>query len=67
MNRFDAQVTPESYVIDSAGIIRYHGSIDDNQNPDHIKTQRLRLALDAVLAGKRVRRQARAEIYLSNA
>ncbi len=53
-DRFDAQVTPESYVIDSAGIIRYHGSIDDSQNPDHIKTQRLRLALDAVLAGKQV-------------
>lgn len=53
-DRFDAQVTPESYVIDSAGIIRYHGSIDDSQNPDHVKTQRLRLALDAVLAGKPV-------------
>src|ERR1022692_3186461 len=53
-DRFDAQVTPESYVIDSAGIIRYHGSIDDNQNESHIRTQRLRLALDAVLAGKPV-------------
>jgi len=53
-DRFDAQVTPESYVIDSAGIIRYHGSIDDSQNESHIKTQRLRLALDAVLAGKPV-------------
>jgi thiol-disulfide isomerase/thioredoxin len=53
-DRFDAQVTPESYVIDSAGIIRYHGSIDDSQNESHIRTQRLRLALDAVLAGKPV-------------
>jgi thiol-disulfide isomerase/thioredoxin len=53
-DRFDAQVTPESYVIDSAGIIRYHGSIDDRQNESHIRTQRLRLALDAVLAGKPV-------------
>ena len=53
-DRFDAQVTPESYVIDSAGIIRYHGSIDDSQNESHIRTQRLRLALDAVLAGKTV-------------
>ena len=33
-DRFDAQVTPESYVIDSAGIIRYHGSIDDSQTED---------------------------------
>jgi peroxiredoxin len=53
-DRFDAQVTPESYVIDSAGIIRYHGSIDDSQNESHIRAQRLRLALDAVLAGKTV-------------
>jgi thiol-disulfide isomerase/thioredoxin len=53
-DRFDAQVTPESYLIDSAGIIRYHGSIDDSQNESYIRAQRLRLALDAVLAGKTV-------------
>jgi len=53
-DRFNAQVTPESYVIDREGIIRYHGSIDDSQNEAHIKTQRLRLALDAVLANKTV-------------
>ena len=53
-DRFNAQVTPESYVIDSAGVIRYRGSIDDSQNEAHIKTQRLRLALDAVLAGNAV-------------
>src|SRR5277367_1395564 len=29
-DRFDAQVTPESFVIDRAGVIRYHGSIDDS-------------------------------------
>jgi len=51
-DRFNAQVTPESYVIDSEGIIRYHGSIDDSQNESNVHTQRLRLALDAVLAGK---------------
>jgi len=53
-DRFDAQVTPESYVIDSAGIIRYHGSIDDSQNEARIRTRGLRLALDALLAGKAV-------------
>jgi peroxiredoxin len=53
-DRFDAQVTPESYVIDSSGIIRYHGSIDDSQNEARIRTRGLRLALDAVLAGKPV-------------
>jgi len=51
-DKFGATVTPETYVIDSAGMIRYHGSIDDSQNVGRVTTQRLRLALDAVLAGK---------------
>ena len=50
-DRFGATVTPETYVIDSTGTIRYHGSIDDSKNPSHVSTQRPRLALDAVLAG----------------
>ena len=53
-DRFDAQVTPESYVIDSAGILRYHGSIDDEMNVARVHVQRLRQALDALLAGKPV-------------
>jgi peroxiredoxin len=53
-DRFDAQVTPESYVIDSSGILRYHGSIDDNMNVARVHAQRLRQALDALLAGKPV-------------
>jgi peroxiredoxin len=53
-DRFDAQVTPESYVIDSSGILRYHGSIDDDMNVARVHTQRLRQALDALLAGKPV-------------
>src|SRR5690242_9121935 len=31
-DRFGAQVTPENYVIDSAGTIRYHGYVDDSLN-----------------------------------
>lgn len=50
-DRFGATVTPETYVIDSSGTIRYHGSIDDSQNLSRVRTQRLRLALDAVMAG----------------
>jgi peroxiredoxin len=53
-DRFDAQVTPESYVIDSQGILRYHGSIDDQQNESRVRQRRLRAALDEVLAGKDV-------------
>jgi thiol-disulfide isomerase/thioredoxin len=53
-DRFGAEVTPESFVIDPAGIIRYHGSIDDSQNEARIRTRSLRLAMDALLAGKPV-------------
>src|SRR5580704_14971328 len=53
-DRFDAQVTPESFVIDSSGVIRYHGSIDDSMNESRVHVRRLRAALDALLAGKPV-------------
>lgn len=53
-NSFNAQVTPESYVIDSTGTIRYHGSIDDSQNPARIHNRGLSAALDAVLSGASV-------------
>ena len=53
-DRFGAQVTPETFVIDKAGVILYHGSIDDSQNPANIKMQGLRLALDSIMAGQRV-------------
>lgn len=53
-NRFGASVTPESYVIDKAGTLVYHGYIDDARNPARITNQGLRKALDAVLAGKAV-------------
>ena len=51
---FDAQVTPENYVIDRTGTMRYHGSIDDSQNAARVRKQSLREALDAVLAGSAV-------------
>ena len=51
---FNAQVTPETYVIDKQDVIRYHGAIDDSQNPARIRKQSLRAALDEVLAGKPV-------------
>jgi len=51
---FNAQVTPETYVIDKQGIIRYHGAIDDAQNEARVKKQSLRAALDEILAGKAV-------------
>jgi peroxiredoxin len=53
-DRFGATVTPEAFVMDKNGTIVYHGSIDDSQRPERIKEQRLRSALDEVLAGKTV-------------
>lgn len=52
--RFNAQVTPEAYVINKQGIIRYHGAIDDSQNEARIRKHSLRDALDEVLSGKPV-------------
>ena len=53
-DRFGAQVTPESYVIDKAGTVLYHGAIDDARNPARVTSKGLRMALDAVIAAKPV-------------
>jgi peroxiredoxin len=53
-DRFGAQVTPEVFVVDRNGVIAYHGAIDDSQNPANVTTQGLKLALDALLAGRPV-------------
>ncbi len=51
-DRFDAQVTPENFAIDSSGVIRYHGAIDDNMNESQVHSRTLCAALDALLAEK---------------
>lgn len=53
-DRFGAQVTPESFVIDKAGMIVYRGYIDDSRNASKVSDPGLKNALDAVLAGKPV-------------
>lgn len=53
-DQFGAQVTPESYVMDSTGTVVYRGYIDDSRNTSRIKNQGLRNALDEVLEGKSV-------------
>lgn len=53
-DRFGATVTPEAFVLDKTGTIRYHGSIDDSQEVRRVTQQRLRTALDEVLAGQPV-------------
>jgi peroxiredoxin len=53
-DRFGAQVTTDTFVIDSSGVIRYHGFIEDSPNATRAKTKGLRLALDAVLEARPV-------------
>jgi peroxiredoxin len=48
-DRFGAQVTPEVYVVDASGVVRYHGYIDDSRNATRIQKQGLKLALNALL------------------
>jgi len=53
-DKYDAQVTPEVFVLNSNLEILYHGRIDDSQREDDVKTNDLRNALDEMLAGKSV-------------
>jgi peroxiredoxin len=55
-DRFDAQYTPEAFVIDGAGRLVYHGRIDNSRNGDSVTSNDLRDALEAVLAGRAVER-----------
>lgn len=45
-------VTPHAFVFDAARKLRYVGRIDDSERESLVKTQDLRAALDAVLAGR---------------
>lgn len=49
---YEARVTPEVFVVDSNFVLRYHGRIDDSQNPARVNQRDLKNALDALLAGK---------------
>lgn len=53
-DKFGATVTPETYVFDKSGVLRYHGYIDDAANPARVQVHGARKAIDAVLAGKPV-------------
>ena len=53
-DRFEAAVTPEAYVVDSSGVLRYHGRIDDSQREGGVQNTDLQNAIDATVAGKPV-------------
>ena len=49
-----ASVTPEVFLFDTTWVLRYHGRIDDSRNPANITATDLRVALDAMAAGKTI-------------
>jgi len=53
-DRYDAQVTPEAYLLDSSGKLVYHGRIDNSRTGYLITSTELRDAIEATLAGKPV-------------
>jgi peroxiredoxin len=55
-DRFDAQVTPEAYLLDASGKLVYHGPIDNARDPEKITSNYLRDAVEAVLSGKPVQK-----------
>jgi peroxiredoxin len=49
---YGAQRTPEVFVVDGGGILRYHGRIDENSDDaSKVQSPDLQKALDALLAG----------------
>ena len=52
---YDASHTPEVYVVDKAGKLRYHGRIDENSDDaSKVTSPDLKNALDALLGGQTV-------------
>ena len=50
---YDAKHTPEVFVVDGAGKLRYHGRIDENyEEPAKVASPDLKNALDALIASK---------------
>lgn len=53
-DRFGVQTTTDTFVMDSSGVMRYHGYVEDSPNAERSTKQGLRLAIEAVLVGKPV-------------
>lgn len=52
---YDATHTPEIFLFDKERKLAFHGKIDDNwQEPNKVKNQYLKNALDELLAGKEI-------------
>ena len=53
-DKLEAQSTPEAFVFDASGRLRYRGQIDDSPNAARVRTNSLRDAIDAVLTNRPV-------------
>jgi peroxiredoxin len=53
-DRFGVMATTDTFVMDSSGVMRYRGYIEDALNPSRTTKQSLRLAIESVLDGKPV-------------
>ena len=51
---FGATVTPEAYLIDPQGVLRYHGRLDASDDEPSLNANELREALDTLLNGKEI-------------
>ena len=55
---YGAQVTPEAFVIDGKGMIRYHGALGNSKNPttdsSRANSDDIRGALDELISGKKI-------------
>lgn len=51
--QYGASRTPEIYLVDGAGIVRYHGAIDDNaQEPENVTVNYVEKAVEAIENGQ---------------
>ena len=53
-DKYNAQVTPEIFVVNSKLDLLYHGRIDDSKREKDVSTHDLKNALDEILTGKSV-------------
>lgn len=55
-DKLGATVTPETYFFNTAGVLIYHGAIDNDRSGKNIKEQYLRTAFESTLSGKTIER-----------
>jgi thiol-disulfide isomerase/thioredoxin len=56
-DRLGATVTPEVFVLDREGRLRYKGQIDDARNPARVQVRGVKSAIEDLLAGREVARE----------